>query len=257
MPLAAGRRSLAARSLTNQLGHRISAMSVLPLRQAYDFMTEHGLEEIEDIRSLPKKEGFHYMTGARRGLFINVLNKKGLLQQFISEHWPGGNTSAGQRMIQTHLRRYDDYLELDREDIDGEDEGIDPQGSSFAYEADLQRFLAKNLQLVEPGLRLYEGDSGPGIEYPVDRGRIDILAVDRNGTFVVIELKLSRGRSKALGQILYYIGWVDKHLDATKPCRGVIVAREVSEELLLACRRIPGLELFQYELQVSLRRAET
>jgi hypothetical protein len=232
-------------------------MSVLPLRQAYVFMTDNNLDEIEEIRSLPKKPGFRYMTGARRGLFINILNRKGLLEQFLGKHWPEGNTPAGKRMIQTHLRRYDDYLELNEEDVDSEDESVAVESSSFAYEADLQRFLAKNLDIVEPGIALYQGDSESGLEYPADGGRIDILAVDRNGVFVVIELKLSRGRSKALGQILYYMGWVDKHLGGTAPCRGVIVAREVSEELALACKRTSGLELFEYELQVSLRRIES
>jgi RecB family endonuclease NucS len=48
----------------------------------------------------------------------------------------------------------------------------------------------------------------------VDSGRIDVLAVDSENKYVVIELKLSRGRSKALGQLNYYMGWVDEHLES-------------------------------------------
>ena len=37
----------------------------------------------------------------------------------------------------------------------------------FAYEKDLQNFLAKNLHLIEKGLRLYEDEGIQGIEFPV------------------------------------------------------------------------------------------
>jgi len=50
---------------------------------------------------------------------------------------------------------------------------------------------------------------------------------DKADRFVVFELKVTRGRNKALGQLLYYMGWVDKHL-GKGPCRGIIVAREIS-----------------------------
>jgi hypothetical protein len=34
----------------------------------------------------------------------------------------------------------------------------DDAGSEFAYECDLQNYLAKNLHRIEPGLRLYEDE---------------------------------------------------------------------------------------------------
>ena len=53
----------------------------------------------------------------------------------------------------------------------------------FAYEKDLQQFLAKNLEFIEPGLKLYKDEEDPnitGIEFPTEDRRIDILA---NSTF--------------------------------------------------------------------------
>ena len=38
--------------------------------------------------------------------------------------------------------------------------------------------------------------------------------------------------------------------------RGVIVAREISNDLKLACSYLPDVELFEYELSVLLRRVE-
>ena len=49
---------------------------------------------------------------------------------------------------------------------------------------------------------MYDSPKRTGVEFPVEGGRIDLLAVDRNGKFVVIELKLSQGRNKTLGQLL-------------------------------------------------------
>jgi hypothetical protein len=65
---------------------------------------------------------------------------------------------------------------------------------------------------IETGLQLYASPERNGVEFPVEGGRMDLLAVDGNGKFVVIELKLSQGRNKTLGQLLYYMGWVDKNL---------------------------------------------
>jgi RecB family endonuclease NucS len=81
------------------------------------------------------------------------------------------------------------------------------------------------------------------------------LATDANGNLVVIELKVSRGYDKVVGQLMRYVGWIKKNLaESNQNVRGVIVAREISEDLLLACSVVSGVELFEYELSLSLRR---
>jgi hypothetical protein len=125
----------------------------------------------------------------------------------------------------------------------------------FAFEAHLRDFLAKNLERVESGLQLYQGANHLGIEYPVESGRIDILAVDRQGKFVVIELKLSQGRNRTLGQLLYYMSWVDQNLGSA-PCRGVIIASEISDDLRVAISRVPGVSLARYRMSFSVDHLE-
>lgn len=125
----------------------------------------------------------------------------------------------------------------------------------FAFEAHLRDFLAKNLDRVESGLKLYQGAHHIGIEYPVESGRIDILAVDRESRFVVIELKLSQGRNKTLGQLLYYMSWVDQNLGGA-PCRGVIIASEISADLRVAISRVPGVSLARYRMLFSVDHLE-
>jgi hypothetical protein len=129
--------------------------------------------------------------------------------------------------------------------------------SKFAYESDLQSYLAKNLSLISPDLSLYEEEGISGIEFPVGSRRIDILAVDSNKEYLVIELKVSKGYDRVVGQLLRYISWIRKyHADPGQKVRGVIVAREISEDLLLACSELPNIELFEYELSISLRKTD-
>ena len=126
--------------------------------------------------------------------------------------------------------------------------------SEFAYEHDLRDYLARNLHLIEPGLRLYDEEGVNGIEFPAGGRFIDILAVDCQGNYVVVELKVSRGYDRTVGQLLRYIGWIElHHADAGQSVRGVIVAKEVTADLRLACRRVVGIRLFEYELSVLLK----
>ena len=130
---------------------------------------------------------------------------------------------------------------------------FDGSAVEFAYEADLRNFLAKNLQIIEPGLSLYKEEGIKGIEFPVGGRFIDILALNKHDEFVVIELKVSRGYDRVIGQLLRYLGWVKENMsEENQLVRGVIVARSISEDLLLACRDLPRIKLFEYELSVAL-----
>jgi endonuclease len=137
---------------------------------------------------------------------------------------------------------------------DGEE--AEPEGSNeFAYEADLRDFLARNLPLLERGLRLYEDEGITGVEFPVGGRFVDILAVTPEKDYVVIELKVSRGYDRVVGQLLRYMAWIAKnHAEAQQKVRGIIIAREITPDLLLACSGLPNVELFEYQLSVSLRK---
>lgn len=125
-------------------------------------------------------------------------------------------------------------------------------------ESDLRNFLSKNLHVLEHGLRLYEEEGITGVEFPAGGRFIDILALDLKGAYVVIELKVSRGYDRAVGQLRRYMGWVAKnHADPGQAVRGVIVAREISQDLVLACSGLSDVELFEYKMSVSVRRIES
>jgi RecB family endonuclease NucS len=139
--------------------------------------------------------------------------------------------------------------ELDADEIGDSDEVTDEE-QSFALEAHLRDFLANNLHVIEPGLRLFQDAGKRGVEFPIDGGRIDLLATDSKGVPVVIELKLLRVRNQALGQLLYYMGWVDENLGKGK-CRRIIVAADIPDALAVAVLRVPGVSLYRYKLSLT------
>ena len=102
---------------------------------------------------------------------------------------------------------------------------------------------------------LYHEEDVSGVEFPAGNRFIDILAVDSNNNYVVIELKVSRGYDRTVGQILRYMAWIKKyHADKNQAVRGIIIAREISDDLLLACSEIENIDLYEYRLSVTLEK---
>ncbi|HOH28016.1 MAG TPA: endonuclease NucS [Syntrophorhabdus sp.] len=233
--------------------------TTLSLRAAYSFGVEKGLEkEITAIRDMVIEWDSSYTSSLRRGFIIELFEQNNIYEDFKNEYWLYGNTTSGESKKRRYLRikkQYEDFLSGRGPEMEGQtEEEIEEQENDqqFAAEADLRDFLAKNPSCIEKGLRLYQSSEGrSGIEFPVENGFIDILAIDQNQTFVVVELKVGRGRNKTIGQLLYYMGWVDKNL-AKAPCRGMIIAKEIPSDLALAVQRVPGVSLYRYNLSVSV-----
>jgi endonuclease len=163
----------------------------------------------------------------------------------------------------SHFRLYEPETDAeptyDSPEARAGEEEEEPEGvgvaSEFAYESDLRGFLAKNLYIMEPGLQLYEDEGITGVEFPAGGRFIDILAVDENNDYLVVELKVSRGYDRVIGQLLRYMAWVGRHLaERDQRVRGAIVARVITEDLLLACSQVPGVMLFEYEMSVTVRK---
>ena len=50
------------------------------------------------------------------------------------------------------------------------------------------------------------------------------------------------------------MAWVEKHqADPGQSVRGVIVAKEITEDLRPACSKVNEIQLFEYTLSVSLK----
>jgi hypothetical protein len=224
----------------------------LPLKYAYQFLSENGHSEKADEIRLSKDRFKSYTSTLRRAKIVNFLDEKGLLNNFIEKYWENGNTLKGQNQIKGLRRLYESYL--NGSDVEEDEVEEEIEGTSFAYEEDLKNYLVSNLSIIEPGLHLYQDEKGvDGVEFPIDPNnkRVDILAVDRNGTPVVIELKVSRGYEKVIGQCLYYKNRVKKIINSER-VRIIIIAREISQNLKTAIEDLPGVQLFEYKLSVRL-----
>jgi hypothetical protein len=86
----------------------------------------------------------------------------------------------------------------------------------FSLERDMQAALRRNIESLDPSLKIID----EGSERAVNSGLIDITC-DDGTTLVVIELKAGKADSKAIGQILGYMGDVLDE-EGGKPVRGSI-----------------------------------
>jgi hypothetical protein len=89
--------------------------------------------------------------------------------------------------------------------------------TSISLEVDIENALVLNLSQLEAGLHLYQEGDRTGQQFQISfdakkQGRIDILAVDEVGNFIVIEIKAGEADRDVCGQIQGYMGWVKEHL---------------------------------------------
>ena len=234
---------------------KVDEFEMLPLRFAYGFLTQKGFEnEANEIRqSKDRYKSYRYTLP--RSKVLELLEKNNLLEEFIDKYWPLGKTEKGKREIRRYKRIYDSFLNSDRSEEEEEEERIEE--TSFDAEEDLRDYLSNNLSVIEPRLKLFKDkNSIEGIEYPIDADnkRVDILAIDKNNVPVIIELKVSRGYEKVIGQCLYYKNRLKQVLNSAK-VRIVIIAREITPQLEIATEDLPDVELFEYKLSVKLEKA--
>lgn len=189
---------------------------------------------------------------------LEILRNKGLLDTFIAQLWPNGLTQDGKRRTVRYDNCYQEWKNSsDRgegESEEAEETESGSEGDKFAYEADLRDYLAQNPGVLEKGMSLWDVNEGQtATEFKADDNgrRIDILAKDRNGVPVVVELKVSKGHEKVIGQILYYRECI-KQKFGVPSVRMMIVARDISHELRLAANGISDIDLFEYRLSMTL-----
>ena len=228
------------------------------LYDAYDFLSQNGLvQESDEIKNSSDKFK-SYTSTLRRAKVIVLVRDKKLLDAFCTSVWPSGLTDKGK----SRIRFFENLVDRFNGDQEGtlsedEDEGeIVTEENEFAYENDLRNYLVRNLSVIEKGLKIYaapDGTTGAEFFVPGTSRRIDILATDNQNNFVVIELKVSRGYEKVVGQTLYYQSMIKTHFKQDK-VRSIIIAREITPELKAATQFLPDFELFEYQLSLTLNR---
>lgn len=124
-------------------------------------------------------------------------------------------------------------------------------------EEHLEEYVVNNWANINFGeeLSMYvDEDGNTGQQYTTDVGIIDILATDKNGDFIVIELKRNSSGYKVVGQILNYMSWVKDQLAEGKKVRGLIIVGKADKTLLSAIKPVSEIvQLKEYRVQLDLK----
>jgi RecB family endonuclease NucS len=100
--------------------------------------------------------------------------------------------------------------------------GSDPGLQKDGVEADLQKLLAEQIDLLGDGHRLVRR------EYMTAIGPVDILATDANGGSVAVEIK-RRGDIDGVEQLTRYLELMNRD-PLLQPVRGVFAAQEIKPQ---------------------------
>jgi restriction system protein len=127
----------------------------------------------------------------------------------------------------------------------------------FALEKHLEEFLVSNWDGTELGRKysIYTVDGEMvGQQYPSDTGPIDILAISKDGSeLLVVELKKGRASDVVVGQIQRYMGYVlDELAEPNQKVKGVIIALEDDTRIRRALRVTQGIEFYRYRVSFTL-----
>ncbi|MCD6368757.1 MAG: DUF91 domain-containing protein [Thermoproteales archaeon] len=130
------------------------------------------------------------------------------------------------------------------EDVEELEEGI-----ALSLERDLEEYLARNIECLEAGLKL------KARQKDLPAGRVDILAEDREGRLVAIELKAGEAHESSLTQLLAYISCL-KEIERDREVRGILIANKFTNRVRYATRLIPYIKLKRYRVKFEFEDVE-
>ena len=163
-----------------------------------------------------------------------------------------GNTASLSKFLQQYKRAiilYRRFLLSDGDESVIEEE-VSDTGAIFGIEAELQEVIRETISQLEEGLVAIDH----GVEYRVTSGRIDILAQDAEGRFVVIELKAGKAEGGVIGQILgYMVNIAEEKQVPIEQVRGIIIAADFNSRVLSAVRLTTQIELKSYRYSFDFK----
>lgn len=133
------------------------------------------------------------------------------------------------------------------------------KAARFALERHLQDYMFDNWDRLDLAsdwaIYIRDGEPDAGYEFRTPIGRIDLLARHkRDGSWLVIELKREKSSDAVVGQLLRYMGWVQKHLaESGEKVAGLVVATEADSQLHYALEVVPSVSFKSYEVEFRLK----
>jgi hypothetical protein len=109
----------------------------------------------------------------------------------------------------------------------------------------LRKNLRKDIAQLEPGLKLFTEEV---LDNLMEATQIDILAKDVKDNLVVIKLKGDITPISTLNRVLNSMASIKNEL-GERNIRGLIVAKDFDNEMLLASRKVPNVSLIKWKVK--------
>lgn len=146
-----------------------------------------------------------------------------------------------------------------KEIIDGQPIIIQENKEEQIFEAlevqHYQTLLHRNRQRLFPNLKYFDIEQQMAKNGQYDTqvvGIMDMLTIDENGNFVIIEIK-RKAKDLSIGQILRYMGWTKEELcKSGQSVRGLIVAESKDINLEFALKIVPEVKFLKLNLNITL-----
>ena len=127
----------------------------------------------------------------------------------------------------------------------------------FVLEKHLEDFLVANWSQTDLGIEydIFQEDGElRGQQYPTDTGNMDILAVSKDKTkLLVVELKKGRASDSVVGQIQRYMGYVKEELaEEHQSVEGVIIALDDDLRIRRALAVTNNIRFLKYQISFKL-----
>lgn len=133
--------------------------------------------------------------------------------------------------------------------------GCNPKFSALGFTSTCDTNFRNSLSLQISVYDIYQIDGEiVGQQYPSDTGPLDILAISKDKTeLLVVELKKGRASDAVVGQIQRYMGYVVEELaEEGQTVRGAIIALEDDLRIRRALKVAHNIEFYRYQLSFKL-----